>query len=205
MQPLTNLLRTLSKLPGMGPRSAQRVALHVLNDSSRLTALVQALADAGTKLGTCPQCGNLAEKPSPETEALCPICASPARANGILCVVEGVADVWAMEKGGTFTGQYHVLGGVVSALNGVSPAQLRLSQLATRLQNQENPITEIILALGASIEGQTTGHLVAELAHRHAPHALLTSLAKGMPVGANVDYLDESTLTLALQHRQPLA
>ncbi len=205
MQALNTLLRTLAKLPGMGPRSAQRVALHVLAEPSRLTGLVQALADAATKLGTCPQCGNLAEKPEAEATALCPICANPARATGVICVVEGVADIWAMEKGGTFGGHYHVLGGVVSALQGVGPAQLRLGQLAGRLQSAHPPVTEVILALGASIEGQTTGHLVAEMVHRDAPKAIVTSLAKGMPVGANVDYLDESTLTLALQHRQPLA
>jgi len=204
MQPaaLEGLLKQLARLPGLGPRSAQRVALSLLAGPAKLADLITALARAQQDLATCATCGNIATAIGPGAP-LCAICADPRRDSRLLCVVETVADLWAMERGQDFKGHYHVLGGVVSALQGVSPDDLRLGQLQARLQ-QPPPVSEVILALGASLEGQTTSHVVASLVQRAAPEAIISSLAKGMPVGASVDYLDEGTLGLALAHRQRL-
>ncbi|MCA3244458.1 MAG: recombination protein RecR [Alphaproteobacteria bacterium] len=200
---LAGLLKQLARLPGLGPRSAQRVALSLLAAPEKLAELATALQRAQAELGNCNQCGNIAAR-NAAGPCLCELCTDPRRDGSMLCVVETVADIWALEKGGEFKGRYHVLGGVVSALQGVSPDDLSLGQLEQRLRTAAVPVQEVILALGASLEGQTTSHLVASLVHRAAPQAVLSTLAKGMPVGASVDYLDEGTLGLALLHRQRL-
>jgi recombination protein RecR len=201
--PLERLLRQLGKLPGLGPRSAQRVALSLLQQPGQLAELQRSLAEVTAQLGVCGCCGNLAFK-APDGAGgamLCEICADPARSTGMLCVVEGIADVWALERSGGYGGRYHVLGGVVSALNGVTPEDVRIPQLVARVRAEG--ITEIILALGASVDGQTTGQIILERVAPLGP--LVTTLAKGMPVGATVDYLDEGTLSLALAGRQKVA
>lgn len=202
--PLERLLRQLGKLPGLGPRSAQRVALSLLQKPEALTELQRNLADVAAQLGICEHCGNLAF--NGQQLPVCEVCANPARANGVLCVVEGVADLWALERSGVFTGRYHVLGGVVSALNGVGPEEVRIPQLVRRVadsRDSEAPVVEVILALGASVDGQTTSQILTD---RLMPLGVaVTTLAKGMPVGAAVDYLDEGTLSLALAGRQRVA
>ena len=200
---LTALLKALGKLPGLGPRSAQRAALALLAAPEKMGHLATTLTEATQALGNCAICGNLAER-NPSGDLTCAICASRNRDAQLLCVVESVADIWAMERSGDYKGVYHVLGGVVSAMQGVAPENLSLGQLEHRLRTAPQPMKEVILALGASLEGQTTGHLVATIVQRAAPQAILTTLAKGMPVGASVDYLDEGTLGLALAHRQRL-
>ncbi len=197
--PLERLLRQLGKLPGLGPRSAQRVALSLLQKPEALAELQRNLADVAAQLGICEHCGNLAF--NGQTAPVCEVCANPARNTGVLCVVEGVADIWALERSGVFTGRYHVLGGVVSALNGVGPEDVRIPHLAKRVRAEE--VQEVILALGASVDGQTTCQIITD---RLMPLSVAVStLAKGMPVGAAVDYLDEGTLSLALAGRQRVA
>jgi recombination protein RecR len=197
--PLERLLRQLGKLPGLGPRSAQRVALSLLQQPLLLADLQRNLAEVAAQLGICSCCGNLAfaggEAP------LCEICSDPVRNTGVICVVEGIADIWALERSGVFTGRYHVLGGVVSALNGVGPEDVKIPQLVKRARDEQ--AHEVILALGASVDGQTTGQIIIDrLATLGVP---VSTLAKGMPVGAAVDYLDEGTLSLALAGRQRVA
>lgn len=197
--PLERLLRQLGKLPGLGPRSAQRVALSLLQKPEALAELQRNLAEVSAQLGICEHCGNLAF--NGQAAPVCEICANPARNTGVLCVVEGVADIWALERSGVFGGRYHVLGGVVSALNGVGPEDVRIPQLARRVRDEA--VQEVILALGASVDGQTTCQIITD---RLLPLGVAVStLAKGMPVGAAVDYLDEGTLSLALAGRQRVA
>lgn len=206
--PLERALKTLSKLPGFGPRSARRVALHLIQSPEKLDDLLRLLADVRTHLGTCTCCGNLALKTEESAPLLCEICTSPTRATGTLCVVEGIADVWALERSGHFSGRYHVLGGCVSALNGVTPEDVRIPELIWRVQAEghtadgqpEPPVEEVILALGSHMDGQTTAQLIADAL---VPLGVqVTSLAKGMPVGAAVDYMDEGTLAMALTGRR---
>ncbi len=197
--PLERLLRQLGKLPGLGPRSAQRVALSLLQQPVLLADLQRNLADVAAQLGICGCCGNLAfaggEAP------ICEICSDPVRNTGVVCVVEGIADIWALERSGVFVGRYHVLGGVVSALNGVGPEDVRIPQLVKRARDEE--VQEVILALGASVDGQTTGQIIID--RLASLGVAVSTLAKGMPVGAAVDYLDEGTLSLALAGRQRVA
>lgn len=193
--PFERLIKRLARLPGLGPRSAQRVALHVLTRPAELAEVLHVLAEVGEQLRVCSECGNLgvAER--------CHICMNANRNAAQLCVVEGVDDLWALERSGGFHGRYHVLGGVVNALEGVGPEQLNIKPLLARVQ--AGGVEEVILALGASIDGQTTMNL---LQGRLQPLGVAVSvLAKGMPVGADVDYLDEGTLSLALQGRRKVA
>lgn len=194
--PLQNLLKTVSKLPGLGPRSAQRTVLHLLQKPEKLQKLQQELAEVASSIQTCQTCGNFT------LNNPCDICTNPKRDPNLICVIEHVDDLWAMERSGTFQGKYHVLGGVLNALDGIGPDQLTIKQLEHRITNNETPIQEVILALSAGIDGQTTAHL---LASRLTPlNVKVTSLAKGIPMGASVDYLDEGTLQLALAGRVAL-
>ncbi|MCP5405166.1 MAG: recombination protein RecR [Pseudomonadaceae bacterium] len=193
--PFERLIKRLARLPGLGPRSAQRAALHLLTRPQELADILHILSEVGEQICVCGICGNLgmAER--------CHICADGVRDGGIICVVEGVDDLWALERSGGYAGVYHVLGGVVNALEGVGPDQLRMKELVARVE--AGGVNEVILALGASVDGQTTGHLLAE---RLKPYGVVVStLAKGMPVGAEVDYLDEGTLSLALAGRKRVA
>ncbi len=189
---IEQLIQLLAKLPGLGPRSARRAALHLLKrKETLLDPLARAMASAAERVRSCSTCGNL------DTRDPCAICADGRRDGETICVVEGVADLWAIERTGAFRGRYHVLGGVLSALDGIGPEDLNLGRLVERARDAR----EIILALGATVDGQTTAHYVAE---RLAEAGVVISrLAHGVPVGGELDYLDDGTLTAALKARRP--
>jgi recombination protein RecR len=191
--PLNELLSALSALPGIGPRSAERLALHLVQtDADAVRQLAQALLTARERIRPCPTCGSLTE------EVPCAICTDPRRDPSLVCVVERATDVISLEKCGSFRGRFHVLGGKISPLNGVGPEDLRIAQLEQRLQ--EEPIAEVILALGTDVEGDATGHYLAK---RLAPRNLkVTRLAHGLPVGSGLEFADELTLTRALEGRR---
>jgi len=185
------LIALLARLPGLGPRSARRAALHLIRKRGvLLLPLSDAMAKVAATVRECLACGNLA------TATLCPICADPRRQTGQICVVEDVADLWALERSAAFKGRYHVLGGLLSALDAIGPEELRIPRLRDRLI--EEAVTEVILALPATIDGQTTAHYLAD----QLPDLRVTSLAQGVPVGGELDYLDEGTITAALKARQ---
>ena len=191
------LVRELARLPGLGPRSARRIALHLLTGSpQQIEGLAGALTTASDSLKTCTTCGNLDDRDP------CHLCTDPKRDPGLLCVVSGVADVWAMERTHQFKGRYHVLGGILSAIDGVTPDQLRLTALIDRLRTA--PVTELILALPATVDGQATTHYVHDCvmqAFPGDPRPKLTRLALGLPLGGELDYLDDGTITVALRAR----
>jgi len=191
---IERLITLLAKLPGLGPRSARRVALHLLKRRDALMEpLAEALGDAAEKIRACSECGNL------DVRDPCSVCSDPRRDSGVICVVETVGDLWALERAGAFSGRYHVLGGVLSALDGVGPDQLNLPKLIERASRPET--TEIILALNATVDGQTTAHVVAD--KLAGANVSITSLARGVPVGGELDYLDEGTLSAAFRSRRP--
>lgn len=187
------LIDLMARLPGLGPRSARRAVLALLRKREGLMApLAQAMATVALGARDCLVCGNVG------TEELCPICADPRRATGEICVVEDVADLWAMERGQVFRGRYHVLGGTLSALDAIGPEALRIPQLVTRVR--EEGVTEIILALNATVDGQTTAHYIADAL---APTAVaISTLAQGVPIGGELDYLDDGTIGAALRARR---
>lgn len=187
------LIGMMARLPGLGPRSARRAVLHLLRRREGLMApLAEAMARVAAQVRPCSVCGNFA------TAELCGICADPARATGEVCVVEDVADLWAMERAGAFRGRYHVLGGTLSALEAVGPEELGIPRLLARIADEG--VREVILALDATVEGQTTAHYLAEAL---APTGVtVSSLAQGVPVGGELDYLDEGTILAALRARR---
>jgi len=188
------LVEMMAKLPGLGPRSARRAVLHLVRKRELLLApLAQQMGRVAETARECANCGNIG------TAEICDICASEKRAQGQICVVEDVADLWAMERSGVFKGRYHVLGGTLSALDQVGPDQLRIPKLVDRL-SAEN-ITEIILALGATVDGQTTAHYIAD---QLEGRVRLTSLAQGVPIGGELDYLDDGTISAALSARKEI-
>ncbi|MSO77099.1 MAG: recombination protein RecR [Alphaproteobacteria bacterium] len=188
------LIQLLARLPGLGPRSARRAVLHLIRRRETLLApLTRALGDVASNIRTCSTCGNL------DTTDPCAICADPVRDTAQLCVVEGVADLWAIERSGAYKGRYHVLGGVLSALDGVRPADLAIDGLVGRAS--QPGVREAILATNATVEGQTTAHYVAE--RLAATGVAVTRLAHGLPVGGELDYLDDGTLMAALSARRP--
>jgi recombination protein RecR len=192
---IERLIDLMSKLPGLGPRSARRAALALVKKRERLLVpLAQAMAEVAARVRTCRICGNLA------TGDECDICRSPRRDHTQICVVEDVADLWALERAAVFRGRYHVLGGVLSALDGVTPESLRIPELAERARAPE--VTEVILAVGATIDGQTTAHVIAD--YLADCGVALTSLAQGVPVGGELDYLDDGTISAALAARKAL-
>ncbi|PYG33278.1 recombination mediator RecR [Pelagimonas varians] len=191
---IEDLIALMARLPGLGPRSARRAVLHLIRKRGILLApLADTLQEVAATARECLNCGNVG------TSDICDICEDARRANGILCVVEDVADLWAMERAGVFKGRYHVLGGTLSALDGVGPDELRIPQLVTRVQAEE--ITEVILALNATIDGQTTVHYIADQLENRVE---LTSLAQGVPIGGELDYLDDGTITAAMNARKKL-
>ena len=192
---IDRLIALMARLPGLGPRSARRAVLAMVRRREMLlTPLAQALAEVAATVRECDRCGNIT------TDAICAICADPDRATGEICVVETVADLWAMERGAAFRGRYHVLGGVLSALDQVGPEALRIPELVTRVG--EERAREVILALNATIDGQTTAHYIAD---QLAPlDVAVTSLAKGVPIGGELDYLDDGTIGAALMARRAL-
>jgi len=195
-QEIEVLSSALARLPGLGPRSARRAVLWLVkNREQALPALLDALGAVSETLVECHICGNV------DTSDPCGICADPRRDAKSLCVVEDVADVWALDRARLFQGRYHVLGGRLSALDGVGPEDLNISTLLARVETGE--IDEVVLAMNATLEGQTTAHYVAE---RLEPFSLrITQLAHGLPVGGELDYLDEGTLAQALRARRPVS
>ncbi|WP_298676393.1 recombination mediator RecR [uncultured Lentibacter sp.] len=189
------LIELMAKLPGLGPRSARRAVLHLIRKRALLlTPLADLMQTVAATARECLRCGNIG------TAEICDICSSNKRANGEICVVEDVADLWAMERSGVFKGRYHVLGGTLSALDSVGPEELRIPQLVDRLESES--VTEVILAVGATIDGQTTAHYIAD---QLQGRVRLTSLAQGVPIGGELDYLDDGTITAALNARKDLS
>ena len=191
---VTRLIALLAKLPGLGPRSARRAALKLLQaPETRMLPLAVALADAARSVRSCTECGNL------DSADPCAICADPRRDQTIICVVEGVGDLWALERAHVHQGRYHVLGGTLSPLGGVGPDDLNLTPLLARVS--AGGIVEVILALGATVEGATTMHWLAD---RLKPHAVtVTRVGQGVPIGGALDVLDDGTLAAALRARRP--
>ncbi len=191
--PLERLTKMLAGLPGLGSRSSRRIILHLLTQKDqKLLPLIAALEAAAREVQTCAACGNL------DTASPCRICRDEQRDRKTICVVAGVADLWAVERTGTFKGQYHVLGGILSALDGIGPQDLQIDRLIERVKAQG--ITEVILALSATVDGQSTAHYLMDyLAELPAVH--VTRLAHGMPVGGELDYLDDGTIATALKSR----
>ena len=189
---IDNLIELMAKLPGLGPRSARRAVLHLIRKRALLlTPLADAMHEVAASARECITCGNIG------TTAVCDICTSDKRANGELCVVEDVADLWAMERAQGFKGKYHVLGGTLSALDGLGPEELRIPKLVARVA--EEGVTEVILALNATVDGQTTAHYIAEELEGRCS---VTTLAQGVPIGGELDYLDDGTITAALRARK---
>ena len=190
---IETLIELMARLPGLGPRSARRAVLALLGKRGQLMApLAQAMAHVALTARDCRVCGNIS------TEDICPICADPARATGEVCVVEDIADLWAMERTQVFKGRYHVLGGTLSALDAIGPGELGIPRLIRRVA--EDNITEVIVALAATVDGQTTAHYLAEALA--ATPAQVSTLAQGVPVGGELDYLDDGTIGAALRARR---
>ncbi|MEM7752748.1 MAG: recombination mediator RecR [Pseudomonadota bacterium] len=189
---LENLIDLMARLPGLGPRSARRAVLHLVKKRALvLMPLADAMARVAETARECLNCGNIC------TTDLCDICESPKRGNGELCIVEDVADLWAMERAAVFKGRYHVLGGTLSALDAIGPEELRIPKLIDRIATEE--ITEVILALNATVDGQTTAHYIADQLENRVK---VTSLAQGVPIGGELDYLDDGTIGAALRARK---
>lgn len=195
---LEQLIKQLARLPGLGPRSARRAALHLLKHRDRqLRPLADALAQVAREVVPCTVCGNL------DTVEPCAICADGRRDPGLICVVEEVDDLWAMERGGGFLGRYHVLGGTLSAIDGTGPDELHVPDLLRRIEAADPPVSEVVLALGATVDGQTTAHYLAE---RLRPLGVQVSrLALGVPLGGQLTYLDDGTIDAALRARRPVS
>ena len=188
------LIELMAKLPGLGPRSARRAVLHLIRKRGLLmTPLADAMQQVTVSARECLNCGNVG------TSDICDICSDEQRATGALCVVEDVADLWAMERAAVFKGRYHVLGGSLSALDAIGPEELRIPKLIDRVASEQ--VTEVIMALNATIDGQTTAHYIAD---QLEGRVTVTSLAKGVPIGGELDYLDDGTISAALSARKAL-
>lgn len=191
---IERLIALLAKLPGLGPRSARRAALALLKRREQLLGpLSEALALAAERVATCGVCGSL------DSTDPCAICADAGRDGTVLCVVEEVGGLWAMERAGAFRGRYHVLGGLLSALDGVGPERLRVSELVRRAGDPA--VREVVLALPATVDGQTTAHYVAD--RLAGAQVTVTHLARGVPVGGELDWLDDGTIIQAMRARRP--
>ena len=189
------LTQALARLPGLGPRSARRAVLHLMKKrETALTPLLRALERVNESLSTCSVCGNV------DTTDPCGICADPRRDTRLLCVVEEVSDLWALDRSRLFPGRFHVLGGRLSALEGIRPEDLSIDRLVGRVA--QGGIDEVVLAMNATLEGQSTAHYLAERLETYPIR--LTQLAHGLPVGGELDYLDEGTLAQALRARRPV-
>ena len=191
---IERLIGLLAKLPGLGPRSARRAVLQLIKKKETLLLpLAQAMAEAAAKARICSTCGNV------DTQDPCAICTDAARDPHVLCIVEEVGDLWALERAGAHKGRYHVLGGVLSALDGVGPDDLNIGRLVERLSGGE--ISEIVLAMNATVDGQTTAHYITD--RISGLGIAVTRLAHGVPVGGELDYLDDGTLAAAMKSRRP--
>ena len=190
---IEQLIQLLAKLPAFGPRSARRAVLHLLNKKeSHFTPLMTAMKNVYDKIVVCPICGNM------DTRAPCSICSDPKRNPAQICVVRDVADLWALERSGAFKGCYHVLGGVLSALDGIGPDELKVQELLDKIAS--GGIEEVILALPATVEGQTTAHYLADRLEGYP--IKLSALSRGVPIGGELDYLDDGTLQMAFKTRR---
>jgi len=189
---IETLIEMMSRLPGLGPRSARRAVLQMIKKRGQLMApLADTMAHVAQSARECLNCGNISGAD------ICDICANNARANGQVCVVEDVSDLWAMERGQAFKGRYHVLGGTLSALDAVGPDDLRIPKLLDRIVTEQ--VSEVILALNATVDGQTTAHYIAD---ELGEGVNVTSLAQGVPIGGELDYLDDGTIQAALKARK---
>lgn len=193
---IERLTTLLARLPGLGPRSARRAVLMLMKRrDSLMQPLAAALAEAAARVGACSICGNL------DSTDPCAVCADPRRNGTAICVVGDVGDLWALERSGAWRGRYHVLGGTLSALDGVGPDELNLASLLARVRGSHGErVEEVVVATNATVEGQTTAHYVADLLEPEGVR--ITQLAHGVPVGGELDYLDDGTLAAALQARQ---
>lgn len=193
MSEIETLIRLFSRLPGFGTRSARRTVLYLIKRrESQLIPLEKAIQDVIDTVQICPICGNL------DSQSPCAVCADSRRDDSTICVVQDVADLWAIDRSGAFKGRYHVLGGLLSAIDGTGPEELRLPTLERRIR--ENNTAELILALPATVDGQTTAHYIAER-FKDLP-LKISSLAQGIPVGGELDYLDDGTIQTALRARR---
>lgn len=190
---INRLIDLMARLPGLGPVSSRRIVLHLLKSKNgRLTEISDAMRRAADAVGTCVVCGNFC------SDELCRICHSEPRKNGEICVVQDIADLWAMERAAVFKGRYHVLGGVLSMLDNVGPEELRIPYLVRRVA--EEGVKEIILALNATVDGQTTAHYIAD--QLSGEDVRITSLGQGVPMGGELNYLDDGTITAAMNCRR---
>ncbi len=191
---IERLISLLAKLPGLGPRSARRAALALVKKRDGLMRpLALAIADAADKISVCKTCGNV------DSQDPCHICTAPGRDPASLCVVQDVGDLWAMERSGAFRGRYHVLGGTLSAIDGIRPEDLNIASLIAR--SEADSIKEVILAMNATVDGQTTAHYITD--HLVNAGVRVSRLAHGVPVGGELDYLDDGTITAAMKSRRP--
>ena len=192
---IEQLIQLLSKLPGLGPRSARRAALHLVKKKEvMLTPLTQALVRVEENVKTCSLCGNL------DASDPCSICTDIKRDESVICVVQDVSDLWALERSHTFKGRYHVLGGTLSALDGIGPEDLRIDTLVERAKS--SAVKEVVLATSATVDGQTTAHYIADCLEN--ADVQISGLAHGVPVGGELDYLDDGTLSAAMAARRPM-
>ena len=190
---IEQLIQILSHLPGLGPRSARRAVLSLMNKKEgQLLPLIRALQDVADHVQACPVCGNM------DTEVPCSICSNTKRDASQICVVEDVADLWALERAELFKGHYHVLGGVLSALDGIGPNELKIDELISRVQSGN--VQEVIFALPATVDGQTTVHYLSERLSKYP--IKMTSLSRGVPLGGELDYLDDGTIQMAFKSRR---
>ena len=194
-QVLEKLIKKVAKLPGLGPRSSRRIVLHLLKDKENLfLPIIEDMSKVANNIKKCVECGNLDEND------ICQICKNSTRNQTLLCVVETVADLWALERSNVYNGKYHILGGVLSAIDGINPDQLNIDSLEKRLES--NIFTEVIIAISATLDGQTTAHYLAERLGKL--DIKITRLAHGLPVGGELDFLDDGTIAQALKARNLL-
>ena len=192
---IEQLIKTVSKLPSLGTRSARRIVLYLLKKRENIIPqLIKSLQDVYDNIKVCDVCGNY------DTQSPCSICASSNRENHVLCVIQDISDLWALERGGLYKGKYHILGGILSAIDGITPDDLNIDKLLDRVSNED--ITEIILALPATVDGQITMHYISSLLKDK--NVKVSTLAQGIPVGGELDYLDDGTIKLALDMRKQL-
>ena len=192
---IDHLVRLISKLPGLGLRSARRIVLHLLNNKEKeMLVLSDEIKDVAERVKFCVICGNM------DTSEECYICKDEKRDVSTICVVENVGDLWAIERSGIFSGKYHVLGGVLSALDNIGPDDLKIGQLVQRAKSEK--IKEVILANSATVDGQTTAHYIAD--QLSSSDIILSRLAHGLPMGGELDFLDDGTITQALRARSKL-
>ena len=194
-QILEKLIKKVSRLPGLGPRSSRRVVLHLLKNKEKyLLPLINDLSQVADNIKSCIECGNL------DQDEVCEICKNPLRKNNLICVVETVADLWALERTQVYDGKYHILGGVLSAIDVINPEQLNINSLESRLKKQN--CTEVIIAISATLDGQTTAHYIADRLNTF--NIKITRLAHGVPIGGELDFLDDGTIAQALKARNEM-